>query len=123
MQYFNFKRLIDKYRREFTVIIPAEKKLNDAGDWVRSEATEKTLSGAIIRHRQSKVYKSNGTLTLNDYALYMTEEPPIEIVGTTVICDNKKFKVESALNNAEYTGIWNFNLKYISAFKEVGADV
>lgn len=120
MQYFNFAQLVKKYERELTVIIPAKAELQKNGDWVKGEPKQITLKGAVIRHRQSKVYRSEGTLTADDCALYLTEQPNIELVGTTVISDNKKFNVESTLDNSEFTGVWSFNLKYVSAFKEGG---
>ena len=122
MQYFNFTRLVHKYQKEITVVIPAEKHLNDSGRWEYSEPKELSLLGAVIRHRESKVYRSAGTLTADDYALYLTEEPNIKLIGSQVICDNKTFNVESALNNSEFTGVWAYNLKYVSAFKEKGGD-
>lgn len=118
MSYFNFTRLVEKYSREITVIIPATKELKDSGDWVRVEPKEVTIEGAVIRHRENKVYRSEGTLSLNDYALFLLEEPNFKLIGTKVICDSKEFRVESTLNNAEFTGVWSFNLKYVSAFKE-----
>lgn len=118
MRYFNFNRLIKKYSKEITVIIPAKKTLNDSGDWVTEEPKKATLCGAVIRHRENKVYRSEGTITADDFALYLTNEPNIDLIGAEVICDKKKFKAESTLNNSEFTGVWAFNLKYVSAFKE-----
>ncbi len=122
MQYFNFSRLVNKYSKEITVIIPAEKILNDSGRWEYGEPQKVTIFGAVIRHRENKVYRSEGTFTADDFALYLTEEPNIKLIGSQVICDNKTFKVESALNNSEFTGVWAYNLKYVSAFEDKGGD-
>lgn len=118
MQYFNFIRLVNKYSKEITVIIPVKSELNDSGDWVKGEPKKVTLFGAVIRHRENKVYRSGGTLTLDDCALYLTECPEFDLIGSKVICDDKVFNVESKLDNSEFTGVWAFNLKYISAFKD-----
>lgn len=118
MQHFNFSRLVNKYSKEITVIIPAQKELNNSGVWEKGEPKEVTLVGAVIRHRENKVYRSAGTLTANDSALYLLEEPNIDLIGAEVKNDNKIYKVESVLNNSEFTGIWAYNLKYVSAFKD-----
>lgn len=122
MQYHNYARLVQKYGKEITVIIPAKSELNDNGDYVKGEPQEVTIVGAVIRHRTSKVYRSEGTLTLKDFALYMTEQPNIELIGTKVICDKGEFSVESVLDNSEFTGVWAYNLKYISAFEGGGGE-
>ena len=118
MQKFNFTQLVDDYSREITVITKSDGYYNESGDYVKGEEKETTMRGAVIRHRESKVYKSNGTLTLNDYALYLTEKPDIDLIGSEVKVDNQKFKVENTLDNSEFTGVWSFNLKFCSAFKE-----
>ena len=118
MQKFDFTQLVDDYSREITVITQSDGYYNDSGDYVKGEEKEITMQGAVIRHRESKVYKSNGTLTLDDYALYLTEKPDIDLIGSIVKVDGQKFKVESTLDNSEFTGVWSFNLKFCSAFKE-----
>ena len=116
MAYFDFKRLVKKYSKQVTVIIPAVGDYDDYGDYQEGKPTETTLEGAVIRHRQNKINQSNGVLTEDDYAFYVTEKPAFNIIGTTVICDNQQFTVKSKLDNSEFTGVWGFNLKYISAF-------
>ena len=118
MQKFDFEDLIKEYSRELTVIFPAKKELHDNGDWVKGEPKEETIVGALIKHRESKIYRSEGTLTGNDCALYLTEKPPFSLEGAFIIDNNKKYSVESVLDNAEFTGVWSFNAKFISAFNE-----
>lgn len=118
MQYFNFIRLVKKYSKEITVITLSDGYFDDKGDWIKNEKPNHVMQGAVIRHRTHKVFNSSGVLTENDYALYLTEKPVFDLVGTTVIVDDQKFKVQSKLDNSEFTGVWSFNIRYISAFKE-----
>lgn len=117
MQYFNFKRLVDKYSDEITVIIPSVGEYDDSGDFQKGEPKTLTLRGAVMRHTQKKIYRSAGTITEDDYALYLTENPSIDIVGTTVRYKGSNFTVQSQTENSQFTGVWAFNLKYVSAFK------
>ena len=123
MQYFNFANLIRKYSKEITAIIPTgDSTLNETGDYVKSEPKKVTFMGAIISHRQSKVFRSEGTLTQQDRALYMLEPLEFDLQGALIIDGGKSYHVVNKLENAEFTGVYNYTLKYQSAFDEHGAD-
>lgn len=115
--YFNFKRLIEKYSTVFTAETPSQSGFDDSGDHVEGRTTKSTLKGAIIRHRDLKVIRSDGTFTSKDYALYMTSEPAFNLIGSIVHYEGKRFRVDSELNNSKFTGVWAYNLKYLSAFE------
>ena len=125
MAYFNFQRLIQKYSREFTVILKGERTLNAAGDYVRGASTEITLYGAIIGYSESKQHRSEGTLTANDKALHMLEPIENALIGATVIFDGEEYRIETqkGKSNAVFTGVYSYTLKYLSAFKGGGGDV
>ena len=70
MAYFNFARLIEKYNCNFTAVISSEGHYDDSGEWVKGETTEKQMTGAIIGFKESKVFRSEGTLTAKDKRLF-----------------------------------------------------
>lgn len=118
MQHFNFARLVRKYSSEFTAITLLTGYWNNSGDWVNGETKEITLKGAIIKHRNSKIYNSNGTLTAKDRALFTLEPLDKALQGSQVVYENDVYSIEDNLENAKFTGVYAYTLKYVSAFKE-----
>lgn len=116
MAYFNFTRLIDKYTSEFTLITQSEGYYDDSGKWVKGETTKTVLRGAIIGFRESKVFRAEGTLTANDKHLFLTQPIDRALLGATVIYQDKKYNVEAVTENAQFTGVYSYVLKYVSAF-------
>lgn len=123
MANFNFQRLITKYSTEFTVIIPSEGYYDaDTGDYVQEAQQEIKLIGAIIAHRESKVFRSEGTITQQDRALYMLEKLPEALQGAKVVHEGKEYRIGETLENSDFTGVWYYNLKYVSAFDKGGGE-
>lgn len=118
MAYFNFTRLVKKYSSEFTAITLLTGYFDDSGDWVDAETKEVTLQGAIIKHRDSKIYKSNGALTAKDRALFLLEPISDKLMGSQVVYENDVYSIEDNLENAKFTGVYKYTLKYVSAFKK-----
>ena len=118
MQHFNFSRLVNKYSSEFTVIIPTKSKLDNKGDFIKGETQKKTLYGAIIGRGEKSVFRSEGKLTEKDKRLFMLEEIEKSLLGTEVVYENEVFKILSSSDNAKFTGVWAYTLKYVSAFKD-----
>lgn len=116
MAYFNFARLISKYNCEFTAVIQSEGYYDDCGEWVKGEETEIRLNGAIIGFKESKVFRSEGTLTAKDKHLFMLQPLDTALHGATVIFKGEKFNVEAETENADFTGVYAYVLKYVSAF-------
>ena len=116
-QYFNFRQLILRYADEFTAEIPAEGDYNDAGEWVEAEPKKITLYGAIISHREIKIFRSEGTLTGKDKALFMLYPLDAALSGAKVTHDNKVYSISDELENGEFTGVWKYTLKRCSAFE------
>ena len=118
MQYFNFSNLIRKYTRPFTVITKGEGYYDDSGDYVDGTQTETTLYGAIIGFAEKKIYRSEGTLTEQDKALHMLTPIDEALMGATVIFNGNKYRIETqkGKDNAEFTGVYSYTLKYLSAF-------
>lgn len=122
MANFNFTRLITKYSTEFTAVIPSEGYYNKAGDYVQGAEQEIRLTGAIIAHRESKVFRSEGTITQQDRALYMLKPLENALQGAKVIYKGNTYRIGETLDNGDFTGVWYYNLKYVSAFDGGGGE-
>lgn len=118
-QYFNFARLIIKYSTTFIVTIPSESSYNDSGDYQAMKGKDIELTGAIISHRESKIFKSDGSLTEKDRALYMLEPLDKSLQGATVKHDGNLYRIGSELENADFTGVYSYTLQFVSVFNEV----
>lgn len=120
MQNFDFSGLIDKYETDFTVISEAKGGYDDSGEYVKGKTTEQQMSGAIIAYSEEKVYRSEGTLTKQDRLLIMQEPVSEALLGAEVLYQNKKYRIEDNTENAEFTGVYQYTLKYVSAFNKDG---
>ena len=118
MQHFNFSRLVNKYSSEFTAITLLSGFFDDMGDWVNGETKEITLQGAIIKHRDSKIYRSEGKLTAEDRRLFTLEPIDKALQGAQVVYEGNVYSIEDNLENAKFTGVYSYTLKYVSAFKK-----
>lgn len=111
--YFDFVSLINKYSTSFRVISSSATTYDSKGDEVHAEE-EKKLTGAIISISDNKIYQSTGTLTSMDKYLFVFE--PLPLTKTKVIHRGSVYRVENQVENAEFTGVYQYTLKYISAF-------
>ena len=123
MAHFNFSRLINKYKSEFKAITLLSSCFDDSGDRVNAEMQEVTLQGAIIKHRDNKIYKSNGTLTEQDRALFVLEPLSDNFLKSQIVYENNVYSVEDCNENAKFTGVYKYTMKYVSAFKKGGDEV
>lgn len=119
MQYMNFELLIRQHSRDITVITYSEDGYNESGDFVKGERIETTINGAIVSHKQSKIFRSEGTLTSQDKALYMLTPLASALKGGQILDRGKLYSIVSELENAEFTGVYAYNLKFVSIFNEV----
>lgn len=115
-QYFDFSGLIDDYSSSFEVVTHTGSDYNDAGDWTEGEEERITLSGAIIAFTEKKVLRSEGAITAKDRKLHMQQKLPDALIGATVIFGGKRYRIESELENAEFTGVYSYLLKAVSTF-------
>lgn len=118
MVYFNFKRLIEKYSSDFTLDYTTEGGYNSLGEWEDGTTVRKTLRGAILSNRETKIFRSEGKITSKDEALYMLEPLENALHGARVIYADKVYSIGDLLENSKFTGVWAYTLKYVSAFKE-----
>lgn len=120
MQNFDFSGLIDKYETDFTVISEGKGGYDDSGEYVKGVITEQQMRGAIIAYSEEKVYRSEGTLTKQDRLLIMQEPIDKALHGAVVLYKNQKYRIEDNTENAEFTGVYQYTLKYVSAFNKDG---
>lgn len=114
--YFDFYELINKYSTSFKALIASENSYDDTGEYSCIKE-ERELTGAIIGISDSKLYRSAGTLTDKDKYLFMFE--PLPLNDTEIIHKNNRYKVEEQVENSEFTGVYQYTLKYVSAFNKV----
>lgn len=115
-QYFDFSGLISDYESPFTVITHGESGYNDSGDYVKGEEIRQELTGAIIAFKESKVLRPDGGITAKDRKLHMLSKLPDALIGAEVLFKGQKYKIESELENAEFTGVFSYLLRWVSAF-------
>ena len=116
MQYFDFSILIEQYSTDFKVICESKGGYDDSGEYVKGEKIENTLYGAIMAHSENQIYRSEGKLTSQDRVLIMQEPIDRALHGA-----ERRYKIDSELENAEFTGVYQYTLKYISAFDKEAA--
>lgn len=114
MQYFHFERLIRKYSSKFKLITYTDSGYNDKGDYVEGTETETELNGAIINFKENVVYNSEGKLTMQDKQLYMLKPLNQSLKGAKVVYDGKIFTIENNEENAKFTGVYAYLLRYVS---------
>lgn len=115
-QYFDFSGLISDYENEFTVITTEDDHYNDSGDYVKGGEVQQTMSGAIIGFRESKLLRSDGTLTAKDKHLFMLSPIPAALIGAKVLYREQEYMIEAETENAEFTGVYSYVLRWCSAF-------
>lgn len=119
MNYYHFARLIKKYSTVFMVTIPKGNSVDEYGEIVTEGTKRRQLKGAILSHRENKVYKSNGTITQQDKVLYMQNPLEKDLHGAEIVHNGKVYRIGNELENACFTGIFSYGLTYVSVFNEV----
>ena len=119
MPYFNFERLIKKYSREFIATYKIDGGgYDDKGDYINFGIVKETLTGAIINFTESKIYRAEGTLKTQDKRLFMLKPLKKALIGATVIDNNNTYRIEEESENAMFTGVYAYVLKWVSAFND-----
>lgn len=121
-QYFDFSSLILDCSNAFTVVTYTDGGYNAAGDWEDGKETRTEYTGAIIAFKESKVFRSEGKITAQDKRLFMQQALPAALMGAEVVYKGQKYMIESELENAEFTGVYSYFLRYVSVFGEENAN-
>lgn len=114
--YFDFSDLIQDYSTTFTVITHQEGYYDEKGDYQEKQEVRTELTGAIIAFKESKVFRSEGKITTKDKRLFMEQALPDALMGASVEHDGQKYMIESELENAVFTGVYSYMLRWVSAF-------
>ena len=120
MQEFNFARLVKKYSSDFTVVTyldNKEKEYDDRGYRVKGEEKRTTLNGAIISRGESVIFRSDGNLTEKDKRLFMLTPIDDALLNAKVVYENEIYNIQRSTDNSNFTGVWAYLMKYVSAFK------
>ena len=115
-QYFDFSNLISDFENPFTVVTSPEGRYNDKGEWEKGGPERIELTGAIIGFRESKIMRAGGTITAKDKRLYTRQPLPDALVGAKAIYRGQEYLIESELENAEFTGVYSYLLRWCGAF-------
>ncbi len=118
-QYFDFDSLIEDFANPFTVITHTAGAYDSSGDWREGTETRTEYTGAIIAFKESKVFRSEGAITAKDRRLFMRKKLPDALIGAKVEYDGQTYMIESELENAEFTGVYSYMLRWVSAFDTV----
>lgn len=118
MQLYNFARLIRKYASDFKTIVLTGGYYDDAGDFQKAEDKKQTLDGAIISFKESKIYRSEGTLTTNDKRLFTLAPIADYLQGSKIEFEGKVYSVEDVSSNFKFTGVYAYTMRYVSAYKD-----
>ena len=118
-QYFDFSSLISDFANDFTVVTRGGGKYNSSGEWEHGEETSTTYRGAIIGFRESKILRSEGTLTTKDKHLFMQQKLPEALVGSKIAYQGQEYLIQSETENAEFTGVYSYVLRWCSAIDTV----
>ena len=119
-QYFDFSGLILDFSNTFEVITHTDGGYDEAGDWQDGQETREEYTGAIIAYKESKVFRSDGKITAQDRRLFMQQPLPAALMGAKVIYNGKQYMIESEHENAEFTGVYSYFMRYVSAFGKEG---
>lgn len=118
-QYFDFSSLIRAYENPFTVLTYTEAGYDERGKWQEGQETKTELKGAIIGFRESKVFRLEGAITSKDKRLFMQQRLPQALVGAKALYRGQEYLIESELENAEFTGVYSYLLRWVRAFDTV----
>lgn len=115
MRYFNFDSLVEKYSNDFYVVIENEGAY-ESGEYVKGERSILEMRGAILEYSEYNLLRSTGTLTNADRVLLMLYPIERALENAKVYHSGKVYGIKNSSENAEFTGVWQYDLKFISAF-------
>lgn len=114
-QYFDFSSLINDFETSFQVITH-KGGYNAAGDWQDKQEELVIMQGAIISFKESRILRSDGAITAKDKRLFMQQRLPDALIGARVIHAGQEYKIETETENAEFTGVYSYLLRWVSVF-------
>jgi hypothetical protein len=118
-QYFDFSPLIKDFENPVTVLTYTEAGYDERGKWQEGQEKKTKLKGAVISFKEGKVFRSDGAITSKDKRLFMLQRLPQALLGAKLLYNNQEYRIESELENAEFTGVYSYLLRWVRAFDTV----
>lgn len=112
---YDFKRLIDKYSVEFTLVSSATGSYVN-GKYVSGEETTSTQHGAIVPVSNNKLYQSGGAITTKDRQLIMKSPISNALTNCKVRYLGNEYNIEQETDYTEYADAHIYLLKWVSSF-------
>ena len=112
MKLYNFTRLVQKYSVPFC--LHRKQGSYVAGKWEDGGEIVRSMRGAIVPMRDSKVYSSGGTYTAQDRELYLLKPLEAPLSEYEVVYKGNAYKVEEGRNFEDYADVAVYVLKWVS---------
>lgn len=112
---YDFNRLIEKYSTQFQF------KGTSGGNYIGgifipAEVGLAQMMGAIVPIKAQKIYQSGGTLTSKDKQLFSSAQLAGSLDGAKIIYKGNSFSIEQDTDYSDYSDIYVYLLKWVSAF-------
>lgn len=114
---YNFKRLIEKYSVDFTLVSISEGSYV-GGKYVEGVKTETQCRGAVEPISDSKIYQSGGALTTKDRRLFMKNPIEQSLTNSKVIHKGNVYKIEQEANYEDYADAYIYTLKWVEKLSD-----
>lgn len=112
---YDFNRLIEKYSTSF-LFKGASGGRYEGGIFVPSDVEPTQMTGAIVPIKAQKIYQSGGTLTSKDKQLFSSAQLAGSLDGAKIIYKGNSFSIEQDTEYSDYSDIYVYLLKWVSAF-------
>lgn len=119
---YDFSWILEEYESEFTAITLSNGYYDDSGEWIKGDTVTTKLKGAIISHSDNKIFRSEGALTQKDKRLFMQKPIDSKLHGAKIVYEGDAYSLTDCKDNAKFTGVYAYTLKYVSAFKDITPD-
>ena len=114
---YNFKRLIEKYSVDFTLVSISEGSYV-GGKYVEGIKTETQCRGAIVPISDSKIYQSGGALTIKDRQLFMKSPIEQSLTNSKIRYKGNVYKIEHETNHEDYADAYIYTLKWVEKLSD-----
>lgn len=113
MKLYNFKRLIQKYSVDFTLVRISGGEIV-SGKWEHRGEERTEMRGAIVPMGERKIYSSGGAYTAQDRELYLTKPLKGALSDFRVVQGVNTYSVENCRDFESYADVAVYTLKWVS---------
>lgn len=107
---YNFTRLINKYKCDYTLLYHAEGKY-EGGLYKDGETITEIKTGAIVPISSKKIYQSGGTYSAKDKQLYSLTRIPKALLGAKVLYQGNTYSIEEDADYSEFADVFIYVLR------------